>query len=189
MGEPKLLLPWRDTTVIGWIIRQWQQLGAQQMAAVCRADDSPLHAELDRLQHPRADRIINPDPSRGMFSSIQCAANWNGWPPALTHFAIALGDQPQLATETLTAIIESATHSPSRICQPLHTGRAQHPILLPRVIFGELKNTAHHTMKEFLAARKDELNLVEINDSGVAMDIDTPEDYRAVVERFGGKGD
>ena len=28
MGRPKLLLPWRDTTVIGQIIRQWRELGA-----------------------------------------------------------------------------------------------------------------------------------------------------------------
>ena len=27
MGEPKLLLPWRGTTVIGHLISQWRELG------------------------------------------------------------------------------------------------------------------------------------------------------------------
>ena len=36
MGRPKLLLPWRDTTVIGAILRQWRELGAAQIAVVLR---------------------------------------------------------------------------------------------------------------------------------------------------------
>ena len=79
MGRPKLLLPWRGTTVIGAILRQWRELGAAQIAVVLRPGDAPLAAELDRLDFPRADRIENPQPERGMFSSIVCAANWPGW--------------------------------------------------------------------------------------------------------------
>ena len=79
MGRPKLLLPWRDTTVIGAILRQWRELGAAQIAVVHRPDDAALAAELDRLDFPAHDRIENPQPERGMFSSIVCAANWPGW--------------------------------------------------------------------------------------------------------------
>ena len=32
MGRPKLLLPWRGTTVIGHIIYQWRELGAAQIS-------------------------------------------------------------------------------------------------------------------------------------------------------------
>src|SRR5271169_6647644 len=76
MGRPKLLLPWKDTTIVGHLIRQWRGLGARQIAVVHRPGDAPLAAELDRLDFPAKDRIVNPQPERGMFSSIVCAAEW-----------------------------------------------------------------------------------------------------------------
>jgi len=78
MGRPKLLLPWRGTTVIGHLLKQWRNLGAAQISIVLRPQDAPLAAELDRLGFPRTDRIENPQPERGMFSSILCAAGWPG---------------------------------------------------------------------------------------------------------------
>ena len=112
MGRPKLLLPWRDTTVIGAILRQWRELGAAQIAVVHRPNDTPLAAELDRLDHPCADRIENPQPERGMFISIVCAANWPGWQREISSLAIVLGDQPHLQSGTLRALLEfhAATH-------------------------------------------------------------------------------
>ena len=75
MGKPKLLLPWHDTTVIGRIISTWRELGASQIVVVMRPNDAALAAELNRLELPAADRIENPQPERGMFSSIVSAAN------------------------------------------------------------------------------------------------------------------
>src|SRR3989442_15619712 len=92
MGRPKLLLPWGKTSVIGHLIGRWQELGAQQIAVVCAAGEPSIQEELDRLRFSRANRISNPAPERGMFSSIQCAARWFGWEAGLTHWAIVLGD-------------------------------------------------------------------------------------------------
>src|SRR5437667_7548195 len=88
MGRPKLLLPWRDSTVIGHLLGQWRELGASSIAVVCAAQARLLDAELDRLGFPPAQRIVNPHPQRGMFSSIQCAAKWAGAQSNLSHWAI-----------------------------------------------------------------------------------------------------
>ena len=106
MGKPKLLLPWRGTTVIGHLLARWQELGATQIAIVQRADDSALAAELDRLNCPKSNRIENPQPERGMFSSIVCAANWCGWQKEISSWAMVLGDQPHLRSETLRRLRE-----------------------------------------------------------------------------------
>ncbi len=74
MGQPKLLLPWGKTTVIGHLIAQWQKAGASQIAIVTAVGDQALAKELDRLALPPEDRLCNPAPELGMFSSIQCAA-------------------------------------------------------------------------------------------------------------------
>src|SRR5689334_21433753 len=96
MGKPKMLLPWRKTTVLGHLIEVWGELAAQQIAVVYAKADGALEAELDRVAFPNANRIINPEATRGMFSSIQCAAQWRGWNVNITHWAIVLGDQPHL---------------------------------------------------------------------------------------------
>src|SRR6266550_2912156 len=85
MGRPKLLLPWGNTSVIGHLIRQWQDLGAEQVAVICAAGDAAIQVELDRLGFASGQRIINPVPERGMFSSVQSSAQWAGWQAGLTR--------------------------------------------------------------------------------------------------------
>ena len=116
MGRPKMLLPWGDTSVLGHLVTQWRDLGAGQIAVVCAAADQALLTELERLNFPPDQRIANPTPELGMFSSIQCAARWPHWKPALTHWAIVLGDQPHLRCETLHALLDFAAAHSEKIC-------------------------------------------------------------------------
>jgi molybdenum cofactor cytidylyltransferase len=184
MGRPKLLLPWGATTVVGHIISQWRELGASQIAVVLRDNDLSLTVELDRLNVPQTDRIINPQPERGMFSSILCAANWNGWRDNLNSFAIALGDQPQLRLGMLRELLACHSEHPDRLCQPEFEGRGRHPILLPRPLFNELKRTSAGTLKDFLKLIPASAVQYPINDITLSLDLDTPEDYINAMTRF-----
>jgi molybdenum cofactor cytidylyltransferase len=178
MGRPKLLLPWRDTTVIGAILRQWRELGAAQIAVVHRPNDAPLAAELDRLDFPRADRIENPQPERGMFSSIVCAANWPGWEKEIASWAIALGDQPHLNSDTLRQLLEFHSAHDGAVCQPEFDGHTRHPVILPRAAFVELKNSRATTLKDFLKLLPLPRVQCSVSDVGMSLDMDTPEDYK-----------
>ena len=178
MGRPKLLLPWRDTTVIGAILRQWRELGAGQIVVVHRPNDAPLALELDRLDHPRADRIENPQPERGMFSSIVCAANWPGWRKKIASWAVALGDQPHLGSDTLRQLLAFHFAHAEAICQPEFDGHARHPVILPRSAFEELKKSEVTTLKDFLKQVPVPRVQCSVDDAGLALDMDTPEDYK-----------
>jgi molybdenum cofactor cytidylyltransferase len=178
MGRPKLLLPWRDTTVIGAILRQWRELGAAQIAVVHRPDDAPLAAELARLDFPAHDRIENPQPERGMFSSIVCAANWPGWRKEISSWAIALGDQPHLRPDTLRQLLEFHSAHTGAICQPEFDGHTRHPVVLPRAAFRQLKNTRATTLKDFLKHISLPRVQCPVADAGLSLDMDTPEDYK-----------
>jgi CTP:molybdopterin cytidylyltransferase MocA len=178
MGEPKLLLPWRGTTVIGYLISQWRELGAAQIAVVLRANDSALAAELDRLDFPKSDRIENSHPERGMFSSILCAANWSGWQRQISCWAVALGDQPHLRTETLRQLLEFSAQNREAICQPAFDGHTGHPVVLPRAAFAALKNTGAATLKDFLKQISGCSVQLPVDDAGLLLDMDTPEDYK-----------
>ena len=177
MGKPKLLLPWQDTTVIGHLIWLWQELQAEQITIVHRPKDELLFSELKRLNFPKVNCIENPQPDRGMFSSILCAANWHGWGKEISHYAIALGDQPHLHLKTLQTLLKFVPQNPQNICQPVFGGKTGHPVILPREIFGELQRPPAGTLKDFLERFSARSVQCVINDSGVTLDLDTPEDY------------
>ena len=180
MGQPKLLLPWGETSILGHLIGQWQVLGARQIAVVCSPDDSGLDAELNRLNFAQSSRVVNKNPEQGMFSSIQCAAVWEGWQAVLTLWAIVLGDQPHLSLETLRTIIEFSAANPGRVCQPRKDGHRYHPVVLPKKAFEQLRISSAPNLKEFLASC--ETANCEMTDAGLELDIDRPEDYQKALE-------
>jgi len=182
MGTPKLLLPWGQTSVLGHLIEQWQKLGVEQVVVVSAAGDQTLVAELDRLGFAADNRVYNPAPDRGMFSSIQCAAQWPGWKRSLTHWAIVLGDQPHLRPGTLQALLDFSAAHREKICLPWSRGHRRHPVLLPKERFIQLADSTTTDLKEFLATIASEVAVCELDDPGLGLDIDRPEDYQWALE-------
>ena len=184
MGRAKLLLPWGETTVIGHLLGTWTEMGALQIGVVLAAGENAIQAELDRLGVSRVRRIVNPDPERGMFSSIQCAAHWDQWDSRIAHWAIVLGDQPHLQHATLRALLRFVAKHPAKICQPARrlevgasTLRPRHPVILPRRFFEMLASSAHKTLRDFLSSLSAHVALMEIDDPGLDLNLNTPADY------------
>jgi molybdenum cofactor cytidylyltransferase len=177
MGRPKLLLPWGATSVIGHLLEQWRTLAAAQITIVCAEANLALQQGLDRLGFPKAQRIVNPQPERGMFSSIQCAARWSGWSADLTHWAVALGDQPHVQLETLRRLLDFTAAHPDRVCQPGRNGHGRHPVVLPAAVFDRLCDACCGSLKEFLLTSRVTPARCEMEDAGLDVDIDEPADY------------
>ena len=184
MGRPKMLLPWGPTSIIGHLIGQWRTFETRQIGVVCAAGDQAIAAELDRLEFPMNDRLINPTPELGMFGSIQFAARWPGWKPGLACWAIVLGDQPHLKGETLSALLDFAKARRESICQPLWQGRRRHPVVLPATAFGRLGTTGDPDLKSFLESMPSDRAFCEISDPGLEIDIDHPADYERALALF-----
>ena len=185
MGRPKLTLPWNDSVIVDHLITEWRKLGAAQIAIVVSADNARLLDTLDRIALCQSQRIANPDPDRGMFSSIQCAAHWSGWEPGLTHMVVTLGDQPHLKESTLERLVNAGSKLPSHVCQPAIQGRPKHPVLLPWADFEELQTSRQPTFAHFLQERQNRRHLVDTDDPGLKLDIDTPDDYRQALKLSG----
>jgi len=177
MGAPKMLLPWCQTTVLGYVVESWRSLSAAQVAVVHAVKDAPIWIELNRLGMAPDDRIPNPDQDTGMFGSIRCAAGWGGWKTGLTHFVLVLGDQPHLPLPILRGLLHFAAGESAAICQPAHLGRPRHPIVLPRQLFQRLHEFPGTTMRDFLNVHADSVRTIEFHEAGLDLDLDRPEDY------------
>lgn len=188
MGRPKLLLPWVGTTVLSHLLGLWRELGASQIAVVIAPDNGPLAAELARAGVLRRDCIANPNPERGMMSSIRCAAAWPDWRSEITHFLLTLGDQPHVQISTLRGLLEFATAHPGQVCQPARAGRPRHPVLIPREIFLQLPTTPAENLKQFLLGIPDRRATFESEDCGLDFDLDEPADYERALRLCGAPG-
>lgn len=185
MGRPKLLLPWGDNSILGRVLWQWRELGAGQVAVVIAAGQSTGEAELDRLKVGPEVRIPNPNPERGMFSSIVAAARWSGWERDLTMWSIVLGDQPHLPEARLREILEFAEANSTAVCQPSVRGRPRHPVILPKSIFQDLASSDAEHLKSFLGRYSGAVRLWPVDDPAFDFDIDRPEDYELALRLFG----
>ena len=176
MGRPKMLLPWRGTSVLGHVIQQWSGRAAQ-LTVVHAGEHHPVRGELDRLGFAAEQRILNPHPELGMFESVRSAARWSGWRKAITHAALILGDQPLIKEETLDQLIAFAQSHRDTVCQLVQGGHRRHPVVFPLATFGELARTNSATLKEFLEPIRQRTALCECDDAGLSLDLDRPEDY------------
>jgi molybdenum cofactor cytidylyltransferase len=179
MGQSKLLLRWGAASVIEHLIRQWRELGASQVAVVLAEQTGAIAGELDRIGFPVDGRILNPNPEAGMYRSIQCAASWDGWRSGLEHLAVVLGDQPHLRTATLQQLRQFARLHPREVCQPGTAGRPFHPVFLPWGELHRLSAAKHPHLRAFL--RTCRVAICEVNDPGLALDLDTPADYQTAL--------
>jgi CTP:molybdopterin cytidylyltransferase MocA len=177
MGQPKLCLPWGKTTILGHLLSQWREAGAEKLLVVHGPGETPVTRELDRLQIPASDRAATVAFERGMMGSVVTAAGRAAQDRSLTHLVIALGDQPQVRPETLSALLLACERSPGRLVRAVHEGKPGHPLALPAASLPELSTTPAETLRDFLRLKEMPVCDLTIEDSGVLLDVDTPADY------------
>jgi molybdenum cofactor cytidylyltransferase len=187
MGQPKMLLPWGETTVLGQVVRMFS-------AGLSEETDGPIHpdfeilvviggvrliveAELERLagQYPLQIIYNSNYALGGMVSSIQAGLSALG---PETHAAlIGLGDQPQVRAETVSKICTAFTQTGSPLIIPSFQNRRGHPWLAGRNLWPEILALPPSTSsRQFLDAHAGQIEYITADES-ILQDLDTPEDY------------
>ena len=119
--------------------------------------------------------VVNPDPSRGMFSSIQ-----EGLRDAVGDPLLVLpADMPFVSTSSVNAVINAAVLKKA-IVAPVFQGRRGHPVAFPARLREAIVNApATSTLKDALEASEAERVEIEVADPGILHDVDRPEDLTA----------
>lgn len=166
MGSPKALLPWGETTFLGHLCRLLNQLDVHR-AVVTRPELAP-HLQVDW------PIWINPEPDRGMLSSLQTALA--RLPKNCPWLMVALVDQPAISLRTFQSMHAQA--SPQGWSSPVHQGRRGHPVVIGRECFAALLSAPPEgNPRDILAGFS--RTLVEVEEAAVALDFDTPEELEA----------
>lgn len=177
MGQPKLLLPWQDSTVIETVLAHWQRSGAERIVVVLHPDDEQL-AALCR-DHDVEVKIAEPPPP-DMKASVRAGLAYlyeAASPEPQDAWLVAPADMPLLTTELIDAVI--AAHDPARpaIIVPRHGTRRGHPVLFPWPLAAEVSQLPENQgLKALLETHP--VREVPWADAAAREDMDTPEDYR-----------
>jgi len=179
MGTPKMSLPWGETTVIGKVVSTLLGSQVDQVVVVTGGGRAEVEAALRRLPPGLPVRSVhNPHYAAGeMLSSLQVGIAALG--ESVVATLIALGDQPQMEEQVVTAIISAYRQNGAGLVVPSYQMRRGHPMLVARPLWIELLSLRPpQTLRELLLAHSDQIQYVNVDTPTILQDLDTPGDYQ-----------
>lgn len=175
MGRCKQLLPLDSQTVIARCLETLLTAGLDEVIVVV----GPHGEEVGRAARAYPVRVVvNTDPEADMAASLRRGRQ--ALSHGITGVVVALCDYPLVTAETVAQLVAEHRRGPRKILIPCHNGRRGHPPLVPRQVLDSL--TAPLTLRDVLRENQQQVEHVPVDDGGVLLDMDTPEDYRRVLK-------
>lgn len=181
MGAPKALLRWRGEPVAARLARIFVEACGEAWIVLGHGA-AAVHAGLPVVRGARV--VVNPDPGRGMLSSLQCGLRAARGSAGVFFLPV---DYPAIAGRTIAAMCEAWYRAPwTPIMAPRHGGRRGHPVLVSRAVAGELlrldSGRPAHTV---IRASEERVRYVDVDDAAIHRDADDPESFAALEREFG----
>ena len=172
-GQPKQLLPYRGTTMLGWVVDQAQRAtGLDEVVVVLGRAAEEVR---ERVNFGAARVVENPIFGEGCSSSYRAGIGaLDGESAAIM---IILGDLPGITPEIINRLAETWREQDAPIALCSYEGRKGHPMIFARSMFAQLVD---------LHGDKAAWKLVDANAGRVSEvhfslpypdDINTPEDF------------
>lgn len=179
LGKPKQFLDINGRPLIRRVIDLATASSADVVIVVAGEHTTRVQ---DLVADTRATVVSNPDYASGQASSV--LAGLRAMSEGTGAVLFVLGDQPQVSTVTIDQVIDLWRNTRAPIVQARYRGRPSHPVLFDRSLFQELETIAGDAgAAPIIRSHRHEIVPVEI-DEDVPLDIDTEEDYQAVLARL-----
>jgi molybdenum cofactor cytidylyltransferase len=174
LGRPKQLLSYRDGTLLGHVVGVARSCRFDQLIVAIGGAAEEVRATVDLAE---VDVVVNDAYGEGCSSSI--AAALAALDPRCELIVLMLGDQPGVSADTVAALRAGRGEAPAAVCR-YDDGRG-HPLAFAASVFGELAEL-HGDRGVWRLLDRHAAEVIEVPIRGpIPLDVDTPEDYRAVL--------
>jgi molybdenum cofactor cytidylyltransferase len=132
-----------------------------------------------------ASLVTNPDPSRGQFSSLQVGLH-DVLNRGRDAAVITLVDRPPVSTATVLQLRDAYESAPQNIWAvvPEFSGKHGHPYVLGRELIEVFLQASPTAIARDVEHRyQDHIRYVAVSDPFVALNINTPDDYAALLAK------
>jgi molybdenum cofactor cytidylyltransferase len=124
---------------------------------------------------PKVMLIKNENFELGMFSSVRCGIQQ----ATAGRFFILPGDQPVVAPDTFDKMLQYD----DEIVIPRYNGKKGHPVLFNSDLIPEiLEYPDTEILRNYIHSKN--VKIIDVEDPGIGMDVDTPEDYQQVLKYY-----
>ncbi|MBI4482700.1 MAG: nucleotidyltransferase family protein [Acidobacteria bacterium] len=179
MGQAKALLPYKGTTFLGHVIRALDRSGLGAVYVVLGHGADHI---ISQVEWGPAYLLVNPHYGQGQLSSVQTA---------LRHLkdraeavVLCLIDHPLVSSVLVRSLLGAFRETQAPVVLPVCHGRRGHPVLFSRRVFPELLSAPPEVgARAVVRAHAAEVVEVKTEDEGILVNVDTPEAYRALLNR------
>jgi len=177
LGQPKQLLDLAGEPLLRHSVRNALSSTLSEVVLVLGTKS----AEIDQAVGYLGQRIVvNPIYNQGQSTSLKLGLESIG--PTADAVLFLLGDQPGVTPEIIDALIAEFEQSCAPIVQARYQNGPGNPVLLARSLFPELTQIeGDEGARSAISRHRSEITFVEFPDRPIPQDVDTLEDYQALL--------
>ncbi len=176
MGRTKQLLQLGDKPVIRHCL---EALFAAEITNIVVVVGTAENGIIHSLQGLPLSIAINDKPDSDMAESVRVGLRHTDPASAILIFP---SDHPLVLPETIKALVSEHRASSDTIIIPAWNNSRGHPSLFPRMIIDEIFSGI--TLRDVTRKDPSRVKIVPVRDKGVVLDMDTPEDYTAILKSY-----
>jgi molybdenum cofactor cytidylyltransferase len=197
MGRPKQLLPWPPAGSVP--IFGSEKMGTDPLTATkplvsaafdavapsCCAMIVVLGHEAEQVRAALGDRkfvAVHVDSNAEMIHSVKAGLKAAQSLHATADVLLHPADHPEVGRETLERLLQELAGQSGRAVMPEFEGQGGHPVIIPAALVpGILDAGAEGGLRQFWLDHPDRCTRLAVDDRGVVLDLDVPDDYRVGV--------
>jgi molybdenum cofactor cytidylyltransferase len=177
----KLTLAYCGRTIIEEVLIQMSNSSVSDILVVTGFEHTRIEGMLAGYRNDRIDFVYNRDYRLGRASSIKCAIERIRHRTDAALFMVA--DKPQVNSSLIDRAVDLfRVKRPALLFVETPAGRG-HPIIFSEIMFDELMCLKGDRVGDDLV-KKHERGTVRLHDPDLQEDIDSEEDYRALINRI-----
>lgn len=173
MGSCKQLLPLIGGTVVVRCVRALVSGGVGELVVVVAEEGNGV---ADAVRDYPVRIVANSEGEGDMASSVRAGRDF--MVSEASGVIIALCDYPLVTAATITRLQAAHGDFPDGIIIPCCREQRGHPLLFPRQTLNEL--AGNMILRDLVRRDPGRVICLDVNDPGVLLDMDTPEDYRRI---------
>jgi molybdenum cofactor cytidylyltransferase len=179
MGTPKALLRFQNETFLDRLIRLFSAV-CHPIIVVVGEHATQIRSGIERGRDVLF--AVNPDPERGMLSSLQCGL---ALVPAEASAAMFLPvDHPNVEPSTIETLAARFGADGAPVIVPTYAGEHGHPVCIARPLIAELLALPPDAKASDVIHRHVAKTLyMEVGDAAVVNDVDDPAAYADLLAR------
>jgi molybdenum cofactor cytidylyltransferase len=179
LGEDKLFLPLGPRRLLEHTLRTYRK--ATRVKDVVLVVPADRAERFEEFRTPTVHLATNPDPSRGMISSIR-AGLASGWAQE-RDFLVTPADVPFVPPEIVDRIVSEFWARSCKIVLPTFEGLGGHPGMYAQSLRDEFfRRGDTQGAREVLARHRADTVRLHVPEPDVCFDVDTPEDLEMALD-------